>query len=195
LIFCAKELVAVEPATGRALWRFPWKTEWDTNNTDPLVQREHIFLSSFSHGCALLSVNSNQPHLVYETKNLFNHLSPGVLVGDYLYAFNGEAKKETDLRCLHLPTGEVRWSRKDPGFGSLIATRGALIVLTEKGELIVFSSEPGAGMPVLNAEPVARAGVASGTCWTPPSLANGLLYVRNARGELRCFDVRPDAVP
>jgi outer membrane protein assembly factor BamB len=195
LIFCAKELVAVEPGTGRALWRFPWKTEWDTNNTDPLVQRDHIFLSSFSHGCALLSVNSNQPHLVYETKNLFNHLSPGVLVGDYLFAFNGEAKKETDLRCLDLPTGEVRWSRKDPGFGSLIAARGALIVLTEKGELMVFSSEPGKAMPVLNAEPVARAGVASGTCWTPPSLANGLLYVRNARGELRCFDVRPDAIP
>ena len=30
---------------------------------------------------------------------------------------------------------------------------------------------------------MARAKVLSGLCWTPPALANGLLYVRNAKGE------------
>jgi hypothetical protein len=24
-------------------------------------------------------------------------------------------------------------------------------------------------------------------CWTPPALGNGLLYVRNAKGEVRCL--------
>ena len=38
---------------------------------------------------------------------------------------------------------------------------------------------------------LARATVLSGVCWTPPALANGLLYVRSAQGELRCLDLRP----
>ncbi len=190
LIFAAKDLVAVEPKTGRELWRYPWKTDWDTNNTDPLVHGDQIFLSSFSHGCALLGIKGARAEPLYETKVLFNHLSPGVLWGDYLYTFSGEAKKETDLRCLHLPSGEVRWSRHDPAFGSLIAAKGFLVALSEKGELMAFATKTGAAAPVPNADPVARAKVLKGTCWTSPSLANGMLYARNAQGDLRCLDVR-----
>ncbi len=195
LIFGARALLALDPRTGKELWRYPWKTDWDTNNTDPLVYRNGIFLSSFSHGCALLSIKGKQPELDYESKALYNHLSPGLILGEYLYAFNGEAKKETDLRCLHLPTGEVRWTRKEPAFGSLIAARGVLIALSEKGELVLFKSQTHAGIPVPDAEPLASARLSSGTCWTPASLANGLLYVRNAKGELRCFDLRPNVLP
>src|SRR5205085_595951 len=123
-------LVAVDPKTGRELWRHPWKTEWDTNIIDPLVFGDRIFISSFTRGCALLEVKENgNPEVVYDNKSLFNHLSPGVLLDGYLYAFSGEAKKETDFRCLYLPTGEVKWARKDPAFGSLICAGGNLVVL------------------------------------------------------------------
>ena len=111
------------------------------------------------------------------------HLSPGVVVGDYLYAFNGEAKQETDFRCLYLPTGEVKWVRKDPAFGSMILAGGKLMVLSDKGELLLAEASPA------EFKPLARAKVLSGVCWTPPALANGRLYVRNARGELRCLEL------
>ena len=48
------------------------------------------------------------------TRLMHNHLSPGVVLGDYLYAFNGEAKKETDLRCLHLPDRRVEVGAQGP---------------------------------------------------------------------------------
>src|SRR5204863_4279946 len=96
LIFAAKHLVGVDPRTGRELWRVPWETGWDTNNPDPLIYRDSIFISSFSRGCALLSVKDGKPQPVYESKVLHNHLSPGILLGDYLYAFNGEARQQTD---------------------------------------------------------------------------------------------------
>jgi outer membrane protein assembly factor BamB len=184
LIFAAKHLVGLAPETGRELWRQFWETGWDTNNTDPLVQRNSIFISSFSRGCLLLSVQDGKPQVVYDTKVLRNNLSPGILLGDYLYAFNGEAHTETDLRCIHLPTGELKWTRKDPQFGSLICADGNLIVLSEKGQLLVADASPGGFTPL------ARATVLSGVCWTPPALANGLLYVRNASGSLRCLDLR-----
>ena len=50
LIFAAKHLVALEPRTGRELWRQFWETGWDTNNTDPYMQRDRILISSFSRG-------------------------------------------------------------------------------------------------------------------------------------------------
>jgi outer membrane protein assembly factor BamB len=186
LIFAAKHLIGLDPKTGREQWRQFWETGWDTNNTDPLVEGDRVFISSFSRGCALLSLSGGKPATVYESKVLYNHLSPGVLLGDYLYAFNGEARRETDFRCIHLPTGEVKWTLKDPAFGSLIAADGKLIVLSEKGELLVGEASP-TGFKAL-----ARAKVLGGLCWTPPALANGRLYVRNAKGELRCLDLRPE---
>jgi hypothetical protein len=66
----------------------------------------------------------------------------------------------------------------------MICAGGKLLVLSEKGELCL------AQVSASGFTPLARATVLSGVCWTPPSLANGLLYVRNAQGELRCLDLR-----
>ena len=187
LIFAAKHLVALDPRSGRERWRQFFETGWDTNNTDPLVRGEAIFISSFSRGCALLTVVNGQPAVTYTNQVLRNHLSPGILVGEYLYAFNGEAKQETDFRCLHLPTGELKWTTKDPAFGTLILAGDKLVVLSEKGELLLGRPSPE------EFKPLARAKVLSGVCWTPPALADGRLYVRNARGELRCLDVKSAA--
>jgi outer membrane protein assembly factor BamB len=183
LIFAAKHLVALDPQSGRELWRQSWETAWDTNITDPVVHDGSIFISSFSRGCGLFSVTSGKPVMTYTNSVVHNHLSPGILVGDHLYVFNGEAKQETDFRCLHLPTGELKWACKDPAFGTLIMAGDKLIVLSEKGELLVGSASPE------EFKPLARAKVLSGVCWTPPALANGRLYVRNARGELHCLEL------
>ena len=185
LIFAAKHLVALDPATGRELWRFPWETGYDTNNPDPLIWRNRIFISTYSRGCALLSVTNDRPQVVYDTKVLHNHLSPGILLGEYLYAFNGEARHETDFRCLHLPSGQLKWSRQDPAFGSLICAGGKLLILTERGELLLTEASQD------RFEPLARAQVLGGLCWTPPALANGLLYARNAKGDLICLELSP----
>jgi outer membrane protein assembly factor BamB len=181
LIFAAKHLVALEPLTGRELWRQSWETGWDTNITDPVVRDGNIFISSFTHGCGLFSLANGTPVMTYTNSVLFNHLSPGILVGDYLYAFSGEAKKDTDFRCIHLPTGALKWTRKDPAFGSLIMAGDKLIVLSEKGELLLGQASPE------SFKPLARAKVLNGVCWTPPALADGRLYLRSARGDLRCL--------
>jgi outer membrane protein assembly factor BamB len=128
-------------------------------------------------------VQNGKPEVLYTNNVMHSHLSPGVVLGDYLYAFNGEAKQKTDLRCLYLPTGEAKWVCQDPAFGSLILAEGKLILLSDKGELLLAEASPA------EFKPLARAKVLSGVCWTPPALADGQLYVRNARGELRCLQL------
>jgi outer membrane protein assembly factor BamB len=181
LIFAAKQLVAVNPQTGSEVWRFPFETGYDTNNTDPLVRDDTIFISSYNRGCLLLRVTDGKPEAVYENKNLFNHLSAGILIGDYLYAFSGEARMKTDFRCIQLSTGELKWQRADPAFGSLICANGKLIIMSEKGELFLAEPSPGE-LKILG-----RAQVLGGICWTPPTLADGKIYVRNAKGDLLCL--------
>jgi len=181
LIFAAKHLVALDPRTGNELWRFPWETGYDTNNTDPLVYDDTIFISSYSHGCALVRVKDGKPEAVYDSKVLFNNLSPGILIGEYLYVFNGEAKMKTDFRCIDLPTGELEWQREDPAFGSVIRAGGKLIIMSEKGELLLAEPSP-KELKILG-----RSQVLGGVCWTPPSLAEGKLFVRNAKGDLLCL--------
>jgi outer membrane protein assembly factor BamB len=195
LIFGADHLVALDPQTGAERWRYPWKTDWDTNNSDPIVDDDRIFLSSFSRGCSLLSLRHGVPEPVYDSKAICNNLSPGVLLGSFYYVFSGEAKKETQLRCFDLSSGQVKWATPEPAFGSLLVANGTLVVLTEKGELLLYGNTRQAGGAKLiraepiRPEPICHAKILNGTCWTPPSLANGLLYVRSAKGEVRCLDV------
>ena len=60
---------------------------------------------------------------------------------------------------------------------------GKLIVLSEKGELLVAPATPD------GFNPTARAQVLGGKCWTVPVLANGHIYARNAVGDVVCLDV------
>jgi len=61
---------------------------------------------------------------------------------------------------------------------------GHLIVLSDEGELVIAEATPEAF------EPLAKAKILDGTCWTVPALAGGLLYARNSRGTLVCIDLR-----
>lgn len=60
-------------------------------------------------------------------------------------------------------------------------------MLSDKGELSVVRANPA------KFELLARSQVIGGKCWTVPVLAQGQLYVRNAKGEVVCLDVRPKA--
>jgi len=92
----------------------------DTNNSDPTVYNDSIFLSSFSHGCALLSLKNGSPSL-YDSKVVFNNLSPGAARG-ILLRLQREAKKDTEMRCLDLPTANSS-GLQGAGFGSIISTK------------------------------------------------------------------------
>ena len=71
------------------------------------------------------------------------------------------------------------------GFGSVIAADGKLIALGEDGMLYIAEvtsegynelSKMSTGLEKL--------------CWTPPVLANGIIYCRNDKGTLVAIDVR-----
>jgi outer membrane protein assembly factor BamB len=178
-VLASRALVAVQAADGRELWRYPWKTDYDVNAADPIIDGDRVFISSgYNHGGALLKLNGSQPVKVWENKNMRNHFNSCVLWRDHLYG-----PDESELRCLAFDTGQVKWKYPQFGKGSLVLADAKLVGLSEKGELIIAEATPDAF------KPISRAQVLTGKCWTAPVLSNGHIYCRNARGDVVCLDV------
>jgi outer membrane protein assembly factor BamB len=178
-VFAAKVVAAVDPKTGRALWSYPWETSYDVNAADPIFQGDQLFISSgYNRGASLVRVTGDKVEKVWENKTMRNHFNSCLLISSHLYGFD-----EDELKCLEFATGTVKWTQNGLGKGALMAADGKLIVLSEKGELVVAPADP-AGF-----KPAARAQVLGGKCWTTPVLSNGRIYCRNAAGSVVCLDV------
>ncbi len=180
-IFGKNKLFCVVRADGRLLWEIPWQTRYDINAADPVVVGKQLYLSSdYSKGCALYDITLTNATEVWFTKTMRNHMSSPLLWQNYLYGFD-----DTRLTCLRLRDGERIWREKDLGKGSLMmSSDGRMILLSDKGELVIALADP-AGY-----KPVARAAVLpENRCWTAPVLANGHIYCRNAPGNVVCVKV------
>ncbi len=182
-LFTAQSVAAVDPETGKELWSFPWKTSYDVNAADPIVAGDHVLISSgYNHGAALLKIVDGKPVRVWENKRMRNQHNNSVLIDGALYGIDGDDSK-AELKCLDFKTGEVKWTEKGLGKGALMAADGKLIILAEKGELVIAAADPTAF------KPLARWQVLGGRCWTMPVLSHGRIYCRNAAGDLVCVDV------
>jgi len=174
-----RDVVALNAKDGKELWRFPWKTDYDVNAADPIISGGKVFISSgYNHGGGVFDVSAVPAKKVWENKNMRNHFNSCVLWQGHLYGVD-----EKELRCLGFDAGEVKWSETSVGKGSVMLADGKLIVLSEKGELMVAEVSPTAF------KPIARAQVLGGKCWTTPVLANGRIYCRNAAGDVVAVDV------
>jgi outer membrane protein assembly factor BamB len=71
-------------------------------------------------------------------------------------------------------------------FGTLMIADGKLIILDEKGDLVIADAT-GDGYHEL-----ARTKVLSGRSWVMPVLANGRIYAKNNNGKIACVDVRTE---
>jgi outer membrane protein assembly factor BamB len=178
------ELVGLNPTTGKVLWKFPWKTSYDINAADAIIAGDTIFISSgYNKGCALLKINGGDVIKVWQNKNMRNQINCSVLFEGHIYGFDGQVGGGGKLTCLDLATGDKKWSQGGMGTGSLMIADGKLIILGERGKLVIAEASPEGYKELASAE------ILTGKCWTYPVLANGRIYARNAAGQLVCVDV------
>lgn len=186
-MFSKASLLAVATDSGKVLWEFPWQTRYDVNAADPVIAGDTIFISSgYDRGCAMVKFTGSSATKVWENKNMRNHFNSTVLWEGYLYGFD-----EKTLKCLDPKTGDVKWAQQDLGKGSLILADGKLIVLSEKGKLVIAPPSPDGFKPISQLQVFGE----KTKCWTAPVLANGRIYVRKVvlkgkESEIVCVDVK-----
>jgi outer membrane protein assembly factor BamB len=176
----ATGLVVRTAREGRELWRFPWKTQYDVNAACPLVVGESVFLSSgYGHGAALVKLGKAGAELVWQTRAMRNHMNSSVLWREHFYGFD-----EDSLTCLEAATGSVKWKQAGLGKGSLILADGRLVIMTEKGRLVIAQASPEKFQRLAEAQVLSEK-----RCWVVPTLSGGRIFCKNNLGEAAAFDV------
>jgi len=194
---------------GREVCRFRWKTFTDINAVIPIVHENRVFISSgYRTGGAVVELASstvlasadsidgatihlstvseetaNFPEVVWQNKEMSNHYSTSILFEGHLYGFD-----EATVKCVDFETGQPIWGQDGFGKGSLFIADGKLVILSEQGELAFAHATPE------GYSEISRAHILGGKCWTAPVLSEGLLYARNASGDVVCLDLRSKAV-
>ena len=107
-----------------------------------------------------------------------NHYNSCILLDGYIYGFD-----DSILKCIRLENGELMWSDRSVGKGSLVAAQGHLFVLGEHGDLGVIEATP-----MEYREKGRFQALESRRAWTPPALANGRLYIRDLENAA-CVDI------
>lgn len=185
-VFARQALVALEP-NGKVLWEFPWKPriQASVSAATPLVVGDQIFISaSYGAGAALLRFSETKPEVVWSGDDILsNHYATSVHHDGFLYGFDGRQEQHCNLRCVGFKTGKVRWSEDHFGAGTLMVVGDKLLILTERGELMVAPASPE------KFSPTARAQILGADCRAHAALANGLFYGRD-KGLLVCVDLR-----
>jgi outer membrane protein assembly factor BamB len=177
------QIVGLDPTDGALIWRLPWKTQYDVNAATPIhIEPDLVFVSSgYGVGGALLRIRQTgakaELNEVWRTRGLKNQFSSSVLVDGHLYGFD-----DSIFKSLRVADGGENWKARGFGHGSLIFADGRLIVLGERGKLSLVEATPEAFREIASTQ------LFSAKAWTPPSLADGRLYVRNER-EMMALDL------
>ena len=183
LVVTAARAAGLRPDDGALLWEYPWRVQTVPNMAQPLVVGDaRLFLSaSYGKGAALMELTPDGDRFtaatVWETHRMRNRFSSSVLVDGYIYGLDNSI-----LACLDAATGELMWKGGRYGSGQLLEADGHLVVLTERGDLVLVRATPE------RHEEVARFRAIDGKTWNVPALAGGRLLVRNAR-QMAAFDL------
>lgn len=180
-------LTVVAASDGSGVLLYPFTFVWVESCVTPIVAGRRCFISAGERGgSALIELEADKAVEVWRNSNMLNLSTNSVLFEGHLYGFHGSAVGPKSLRCVELETGEKKWSTRSLREGALMIADGKLIAIGGKGDLVIAEASP-AGLT-----PLTRKNVLAGTCWTLPVLANGMIYCRNAAGELVCLDFRPE---
>lgn len=185
-MFSATGLKAVLAKDGSTLWSFTWKTSYDVNAAAPifLPDGNRIFISSgYRTGCAMLEMRGSDVKELWRSENMATQFSTAVFHDGYIYGIHGDANRRGSLVCMKAEDGTVAWYER-LGFGSLAASDGKLLVLTERGNLITVDPSPESYKQLDDRE------ILSPRCWTVPTIVNGALYARNSYGNMVRIDLK-----
>ena len=181
-------MVILDPKTGKVGFEKRWRsrTETSVNAATPLVVGDLAFFSAcYGTGALLLKLRAGGADEVWKGDGIMsNHYTTCVHHQGYLYGFDGRQESGPSLRCVEFKTGKVQWTKEDYGCGSMILVLDQLLMLTEKGELILAEANPREYRETVRARILEAS-----PCRAQIALAEGRLFARDQR-KLGCWKMR-----
>jgi outer membrane protein assembly factor BamB len=182
VFFTDDRALGVDLKDGRLLWSYGRASNDVANVATPVVRGNRVFISSdYGTGAALVEIkNDGTAQEVYFTKEMRNHHSSSILIGDYLYGFSSGI-----LTAMKFDSGEVAWRDRSVGKGSLVFADGHLYAFSENGVVGLIEATP-AGYREKGRFRVQQESLPT---WTHPVVSGGRLYLRD-QNTIYAYDVR-----
>lgn len=182
VFFTAQRAVGLDSKDGRLLWEYERPSNNTSNAATPIVRGNRIFISSdYGTGGGVVEIKpDNKAQEIYFTKDMKNHHSSSVLIGDHLYGFSSSI-----LTAMKFDTGELAWRNRSVGKGSLVYADGHLYLLSENGVVGLVEATPAE----YKEKGRFRIPQESLPTWAHPVVAGGRLYLRD-QDTIYAYDVR-----
>ena len=176
VFFTGRRAIAVDPRDGRLLWSYTRASNNTANIATPVARGNRVFFSSdYGTGAGMVVVkaagNIAAAEEAYFTRNMRNHHSSSVLVGDTLYGFSSSI-----LTALAFDTGKPVWRDRSVGKGSLIFADGRLYLYSENGVVGLAEASPAGYREHGRFTLPQQSGLPT---WSHPMIAGGLLIIRD----------------
>jgi outer membrane protein assembly factor BamB len=183
VIFARSNVFGLGLNDGQKLWSYSRANNGTANCATPLVYKDHVFASSdYGTGGGLVRITASgdaqRADEVYFEQKMRNHHGGIVRVGDHMYGYG------SGLICMNFLSGEIAWTNRSVGKGSLLYADGMLYVLSEGHQVGLVEATPKEYREHGRFK-IERQGRPS---WAHPVVANGRFYIRDQQ-RLACYDV------
>jgi outer membrane protein assembly factor BamB len=192
--FLGKGLVGVDAKTGAFLWRYDRTAKGSPANIPtPVARDSQVYSAAHRTGGALIKLVSSEgklePQQIYFDNKLPSAIGGSVLVGDHLYGTTGPV-----LVCADFNTGQVKWTDRSIGTGSVCYADGLLYLHGENGDVALVEATPEGYRERGRFTPVDQPDRGKSKAWTYPVVSNGRLYVRDTNS-LWSYDIKSTSIP
>ncbi len=171
------QLVGVSLEDGSQLWQIDIEAFRGMNILTPTVYNGKLFTSSYGGRSWLYAVERDasgswQTRMLWENKAQ-GYMSSPIVIGDHLYLH----LRNQRLVCIDLKTGDETFTSRPFGkYWSMVTNGQQLLVLDERGELLLLDATP-AEFTLLD-----RRQVCDEESWAHLALAGEQLFVRHLKG-------------
>lgn len=176
--FMQQELVGVDFATGKILWKLPSKTQYDENSNTVVAYKDLLIFSREEQGLSAIRLAKQGaeivPAQVWNNKEAELYLSTPVLQGNLLFGMT--ARQKGQFFALDADTGKTVWqSPGRMGENAAILNLGGkvLVFLTNDAKLIV---QPASAKTY---SPVVEYTVAASPTWAHPLVLGRRILVKD----------------
>ena len=176
----------LEPATGKPVYDYPFAHQGYRACQAQVIDGNKLLIpTGMGTGTRLVEFASGEDGL--EGKELWTSLDMkpdynDILVHDgNIYGFDSAI-----FACIGLADGKRKWKggRYAKGQALLLADSGLIVVVSEKGELVLIRATPE------KHEELGKIGALSDKTWNHPVVVGDRLYLRNA-DEVVCYELAP----
>ena len=177
-------LVSVNATNGAVLWSYPLNYNGTSVAASPVVVGNSVYISRAYPGstsraqAGALVVQVGYANGAFtatrqweKVNQLLNHWATPVHIDGHYYGVFGQSI--LTLRCVDAADGDNLWQVSGVGYGSVTRVENLVLVLSDRGDLILVEPNPAEYREIERIRPV------TGKCWNNPALSDGRIYIRS----------------